>query len=539
MESVEHLETRRKVIIMLSIMAAMFFASVNQTIVGNALPRIIAELGGMDYYSWVFTIYMLTSAVTTILIGRLSDIYGRKPFLLIGIFVFTVGAFLAGTSEDIYQLITYRGIQGLGAGMIMSSAFTAVGDLFSPRERGKWNGLMSSVFGLASVFGPTMGGYIVDHFDWHWVFWVFLPLGIVAFALIWILFPKVDKKESQNVDYFGSAFLTLTIVPMLLAFSWAGSKYDWASSQVIGLFAGAAAALAVFIVIERKVKNPILPLYLFKNSIFTISNIVGFTLGIGMFGAAMYIPFFIQGVLGFTATHSSYLTMTMTISLVVASTLSGQIISRTGKYKWLAYAGLAVTTAGMIGLEFMDVSTTQGMLLVYLITVGFGLGICMPVFTLTVQNAVDYKMLGVATASSQLFRSLGGTVGVAIMGTVMRSRMTDKMSDLAGKTGASAVNIPPQLAQKLEALKNPQVLLDPKKLDTIHQSLPAQMQDMFVQLIASLRDAMSFALSGVFSMGAIMMALAIFFTIFLKEIPLRTSVKKPAQEEQHKTAVQA
>ncbi|MBO9128373.1 MDR family MFS transporter [Bacillus sp. 165] len=536
----EHLDIRRKVIIMISIMAAMFFAAVNQTIVGNALPRIIAELGGMDYYSWVFTIYMLTSAVTTILVGRLSDIYGRKPFLLIGIFIFTVGAFLAGTSQDIYQLILYRGIQGLGAGLIMSSAFTAVGDLFAPRERGKWSGLMTSVFGLASVFGPTMGGYIVDHFDWHWVFWVFLPLGIVAFALIWVLFPKVDRKESKKVDYLGSVFLTLTIVPMLLAFSWAGSKYDWDSSQIIGLFAGSVVAFIVFIIVERKVENPILPLYLFKNSIFTISNMVSFTLGVGMFGAAMYIPFFIQGVLGFTATHSSYLTMTMTISLVIASAISGQIISRTGKYKWLAYAGLLITTAGMVGLGFMDVVTKQGTVLSYLITVGFGLGICMPVFTLTVQNAVDYKLLGVATASVQLFRSLGGTVGVAIMGTVMSSRMTDKMSELSSKMGASAANIPPEMAQKLEALKNPQVLLDPKKLDAIHQTLPAQMQEMFIHLVVTLRDAMSFALSGVFFSGAIVMCLAIFFTIFLKEIPLKTSIKKTKQEEQNnKTAAQA
>ncbi|MFD3446234.1 MDR family MFS transporter [Microbacteriaceae bacterium 4G12] len=528
----EHLEKRRKIIIMISIMAAMFFASVNQTIVGNALPRIIAELGGMDYYSWVFTIYMLTSAVTTILVGRLSDIYGRKPFLLIGIFIFTVGAFLAGTSNDIYQLITYRGIQGLGAGLIMSSAFTAVGDLFSPRERGKWNGLMSSVFGLSSVFGPTLGGYIVDHFAWHWVFWVFLPLGIVAFSMIWILFPSVGRKESQSVDYFGALFLTTTIVPMLLAFSWAGTKYDWASTQIMSLFGGAIVSLLIFVVIEQKVKDPILPLYLFKNSVFTISNIVGFTIGVGMFGAAMYIPFFIQGVLGYTATHSSYITMTLTLSLVVASSISGTIISRTGKYKVLAFIGLLITIAGMFGLSTMNGTTTQGIIILYLIAVGFGLGVVMPVFTLTIQNAVDYHLLGVATASVQLFRSLGGTVGVAIMSTVLSSRMSDKVSEFAEKSGASMANIPPQLAQKLEALKNPQVLLDPNKLNQIQSSLPPQMQELFTKVVENLRDAMSYGLSGVFFTGMIIMAIAFFVTVFLKELPLRTTVRKEAASKE-------
>ncbi|UOY93277.1 MFS transporter [Ectobacillus sp. JY-23] len=521
----EHLDMRRKMIIMGSIMAAMFFASVNQTIVGNALPRIIAVLGGMDYYSWVFTIYMLTSAVTTILVGRLSDMYGRKPFLLIGIFVFTVGAFLAGLSKDIYQLIAFRGFQGLGAGLIMSSAFTAVGDLFSPRERGKWNGLMSSVFGLSSVFGPTMGGYIVDHFDWHWVFWVFLPLGIVAFVLIWVFFPQVERAKGQRIDYVGALLLTATIVPMLLAFSWAGTKYHWSSMPIVGLFIGAAVALVLFIIVEKKAENPILPLYLFRNSVFTISNLVGFTLGVGMFGAAMYIPFFIQGVLGFSATHSSYITMTLTLSLVAASAVSGQMISKTGKYKTLSFIGLFITVAGLFGMSTMNIHTSQWTIIVYLIAVGFGLGIAMPVFTLTVQNAVEYGSLGVATASVQLFRSLGGTVGVAIMGTVLSTRMQDRLSTFSG----TAAQIPQDLASKLEALKNPQILLDPEKLSQIGRSLPEQMQPMFTEIVAHLRDAMSYALSGVFLTGMVIMVLAIAINIFLKEVPLRSAAQGTEQ----------
>ncbi|MDF2718721.1 MAG: transporter, partial [Paenibacillus sp.] len=208
----EHLSHKRKLTIMVAIIAAMFFAAINQTIVSTAMPRIIAILGGMDYYTWVITIYMLTSTISTVLVGKLSDIYGRKPFMLAGIVFFIVGAFLTGLSKDIFQLITYRGIQGIGAGIIMASAFTAVGDLFSPRERGKWTGVMMAVFGFSSVIGPTLGGWIVDHMDWEWVFWIFLPVGVVAFILIMALFPKVDKKQSESIDYLGSLFLTLTIV---------------------------------------------------------------------------------------------------------------------------------------------------------------------------------------------------------------------------------------------------------------------------------------------------------------------------------------
>lgn len=527
----EHLSNKQKVVIMIAIMSGMFFASVNQTIVGNALPKIVAELGGMDYYSWVFTIFMLTSSITTILVGKLSDIYGRKPFMLIGIFIFIIGALLSGFSKDIIQLITYRGIQGFGAGMIMSTAFTAVGDLFSPRERGKWTGIMSGVFGLSSVFGPTLGGFIVDHYDWHWVFWVFLPLGIVAFGLIWWLFPSTQKKESETVDYLGSIFLTTTLVPLLLAFTWAGTKYDWGSSQIIALFAATIVSLIIFMIVEQKVKSPILPLHLFKNGIFAISNLIGFAIGIAMFGSVMFIPYFIQGVLGFTATHSSYITMTMTLSLVLASSIGGMLITKTGKYKLQAVIGLMLTTVGMYLFTTMDSNTSQYAIVLFLCTVGFGLGIGMTVFTLTIQNSVEQSYLGVATASAQLFRSIGGTVGVALMGTVLNQRMTNKMEELAGDSQGLS-NIPPEMAQNFDVLKNPQILLDHEKLEEIKGMLPPQMQEVFTNLFHVLQDAMTYALSGVFFIGMVIMIIAVVLTFFLKEIPLRgAALKEPKQSE--------
>ncbi|MFB0828603.1 MDR family MFS transporter [Brevibacillus laterosporus] len=519
----QELDYRRKVTVMLAIMAALLFASINQTIVGTALPKIIAKLGGMDYYSWVFTIYMLTSSIATILVGKLSDMYGRKPFILIGLGVFVVGAFLCGTSRTIFELILYRGIQGAGAGVIMSTAFTSIADLFAPRERGRWQGLMSSVFGLASVFGPVLGGYIVDNADWHWVFWVFLPFGIIAIGMIYWLFPGAVHREKQTVDYWGSLLITTAMVPFLLAFSWAGTKYEWTSLTILGLFAFTLVSFLLFIYVEKQARNPVIPLHLFRNDIFTISNVIGFIVGAGMYASIMYMPFFIQGVLGYSATHSSYLTMPMTLSLVVGSAVCGQLMTKTGTYKKFALGGLVLMLVGMYLLARMDQGTTGSSIVFNLIVFGLGLGVAMPVFTITVQNAVKSKDLGVATASSQLFRSLGGTIGVAIMGTILSVRIGSKMSESTAQLGISHLpNIPPELVQKISALHNPQILLDLQRLDQIEKSLPPVLHELFNHVIANLRDALQYALAGVFLTSTWLLVFALLLTFFLREIPLRS-----------------
>ncbi|SCW79051.1 drug resistance transporter, EmrB/QacA subfamily [Paenibacillus tianmuensis] len=526
----EHLSYKRKITIMIAIIAAMFFSAINQTIVGTALPRIIAKLGGMDYYTWVITIYLLTSTIATVLVGKLSDIYGRKPFILTGIVLFMIGAFMAGTSMDIFQLITYRGIQGVGAGIIMATAFTAVGDLFAPRERGKWSGIMMSVFGFASVIGPALGGYIVDHFEWHWVFWVFLPLGIVAFMMILTMFPKVERKPSESIDYFGSLFLTLTIVPMLLAFSWAGTKYAWGSSQIFGLFACTLVALVIFIWVESRVKSPVLPLSLFKNGIVTISNVIGFIMNAGMMGALMYTPFFVQGVMGISPTYSGYVTMPMSIGMVVTSAISGQLMTKTGKYKRIAIIGIIIMVIGMMIMHYMN---TISVTLLSMIVFGFGLGLGMPVFSLTVQNAVSPKDLGVATASSQLFRNLGGTIGIAVMGTIMSTGMTNKLQEiLASGRGVDLSKLDPKVAEKLAAFHNPQMLLDQPKLAQIQAALPPELQTVFSRMIDSLREALSYSLANVFLAGAVLLVVALVLTFFLKEIPLRTGSGGPGPKPQ-------
>ena len=533
----EHLSHKRKMTIMMAIIAAMFFSAINQTIVGTALPRIIAKLGGMDYYTWVITIYMLTSTIATILVGKLSDIYGRKPFILSGIIFFMIGAFLSGTSADIIQLIIYRGIQGIGAGIIMATAFTAVGDLFAPRERGKWTGVMTAVFGFSSVIGPAMGGYIVDHMDWKWVFWIFLPLGIVAFFMILILFPKVERKQSESIDYAGSLFLTLTIVPLLLAFSWAGTQYAWGSPQIILLFAGTLVSLLIFLFVQTRVKSPVLPLSLFKNSVVTISNVIGFLMNAGMMGALIYIPFFVQGVMGISPTYSGYVTMPMSICMVISSAISGQLITKTGKYKRFALLGMPVMILGMIIMSFMD---SVWMAVISMIVFGFGLGLGMPVFTLAAQNAVAPQQLGVVTASSQLFRNMGGTIGIAVMGTIMSSKITSNLAEAAasGKV-VDLSQLDPKVAEQFQAFHNPQMLLDQPKLEQIQQSLPEALKTLFTQMIDMLRDALSSSLSTVFLSGAALLVVALMLAFFLKEIPLRMTSRTSSGQEDGTSAGQS
>ncbi|WP_127580421.1 MDR family MFS transporter [Paenibacillus koleovorans] len=531
----EHLSHKRKMTIMIAIMAAMFFAAINQTITSTAMPRIIAILNGMELYTWTINIYMLTSTIATVLVGKLSDMFGRKPFLLIGILFFILGAFLTGTSNDVYQFIFYRGIQGIGAGIIQSTAFTAVGDLFPPRERGKWMGMMMAVFGFSSVLGPTLGGYLVDHLDWHWLFWVFLPLGVVAFFMILSLFPKVERGAKQSVDYLGSLFLTTTIVPLLLAFSWAGSQHPWGSARILGLLGASLVSLLIFIWVETKAKSPILPLSLFKNSIVTISNIIGFIMNFGMMGAMIYLSFFVQGVLGITPTYAGYVTMPMSIVMVVASSMAGQLMAKKGKYKRYAMLGIPLMIAGMAIMIFMN---SVWLAVVSMIVFGLGLGLGMPVFSLATQNAVPHTELGVATASSQLFRNLGGTIGIAVMGTVMSNTLGTHLKEaLASPNAPDLSKVDPALAKQMLSFANPQALMNKPLLEQTQASLPTDVQPLFTQMIDNIREALGASLSTVFLAGTLTLATAFILVFFLKEIPLRTTNQakpKPAEAESEK-----
>ncbi|WP_227936399.1 MDR family MFS transporter [Alkalihalobacillus deserti] len=523
----EHLDKKTKITIMIAVMSALLFSALNMTIVGTSLPKIIASIGGMDYYSWVFTVYMLTASITSILVGKLSDIYGRKVFILIGIAVFMVGGLLSGFSQTIIQLIIFRGIQGFGGGMIMSSAFTTIGDLFSPRERGRWQGLMGAVFGLSSLFGPTLGGFIVDNMDWSWVFWIFLPIGFFAFFMIYKLYPQAERREKEKIDFLGSFVLSITILSLLLGFSLAGNDYSWGSFQVIGLFAIFFGSLILFIIIENRVESPVVPLGLFKNSIVSVSNIASFLSGAGMFGVIMYVPFYIQGVLGRSATLSGLTEMAMTTSMVMISAVAGQLITKTGKYKLMGLVGFATLSLGLFLNSLLTPESSLLTMVFNLVICGIGLGLTMPIFTLTVQNAVEHKYLGVATATSQLSRQMGGTVGVAILGATLNSRMSAELE---------RAKLPPELVNgSLEGasdLQNPSLLMDPHAIEAIQSQLPEQMQPMFEQLLLVLQNALNASLTGVFFFASMTVALAFIVTLFLKEIPLRESNEPTIVKEQ-------
>lgn len=516
----EQLDLKKKITIIIAVMSAMFFASLNMTIIGTSLPKIVAEIGGMEYFNWVFTIYMLTSSVTASLVGKLSDIYGRKIFILTGICIFMIGSLLSGFSQSISQLVLFRGIQGAGGGMIMSSAVTTVGDLFSPRERGRWQGVMAGVMGVSSLIGPTVGGYIVDHMDWSWVFWIFLPVGLIAFIMILKLYPQAQPKEKEKIDYLGSFVLTLTILTLLLGVSWAGTEYAWHSSIIIGLFSAFFVFSFLFILIENKVKSPVVPLFLFNNSVVILSYLVLFLFGMGMFGLVMYVPFYVQGVLGETATTSGLMEMIMTLCMVSCSALAGQFITRTGKYKGLGLGGFSLMVAGVYLNTTLTPDTELHWLVFHLVISGIGMGLTMPVYPLIVQNAVEHKYLGVATATSQLFRQMGATVGVSIMGLIMTTKMSQKLSE------SSLPPLPEGAMGDVDVL-NPQLLMSPQAVEEMKQKLSIEMHPLFEELMASSKEALNYALSEVFWFGTGMVVLAFILTLFLKEIPLRTSNEEP------------
>ena len=415
--------------VMIGVLLSMLLAALDQTIIATAMPKIAGEFNSLENLSWIFTAYMLASTVSVPIYGKLSDLYGRKMFFIGGIIIFLVGSVLSGMSQNMTELIIFRALQGLGAGAIMVNAFAIIGDLFSPRERGKWQGIIGGVFALSSVIGPVLGGFLTDHISWRWTFYINIPLGMIALAVIWRFMPKiVSNLKKKSIDYIGATSLALFLTPLLLISVWGGNQYAWSSAQILGLGAVMSLSLAVFIIAERKAEEPIVPLGLFRNRIFLVSILISFLSAIGMFGAIFYIPLFAQTVLGFSAIDSGTVLTPLTLSIVFSSIISGQIISRTGKYKWLAVFGMFVSMIATFWLSRLTPSVTQTGLFIRMIFTGIGLGIAMPIFNIVVQNAFEHSKLGVVTASLQLFRSIGGTIGVAVMGSIVNHALASQVA---------------------------------------------------------------------------------------------------------------
>ena len=501
---------------MAGLLLAMFLAALDQTIVSTAMPRIIADLGGFDRYTWVTTAYLVASTVAVPIVGRLTDIYGRKIFFIGGISVFILGSVLAGMSESMTQLIAFRAIQGLGGGVIMANSFVAIADLFPPEERGKFQGFLGVVFGMSSVIGPTLGGFITDNFSWNWIFLINVPVGVPVLLLIAWLFPKITPEvKSRKLDYPGMVTMVLAVTPILLALSWGGAQYAWVSPQVLGFMAFGLAMSVAFVVIEARSDSPVMPLEIYRNRMVAVSLFATFLTGFGMFGAIIFIPLFFQGVLGASATTSGSFLTPMMLGIVFGATVSGQLLSRTGgHYRIQAIIGTGLMLLGAILISTMNPDTGFVRAVGYIVVLGLGLGVTFPTFTLAVQNSVPFRLMGISTSALQFYRSIGGMLGLAVLGSVMASRFASKLEETA--PGDIVAALPPG---QLDAIKNnPQALIDPSAVDRLKDGFAQAGPDgaqMVETLLASLKSALAGAISDVFIIGSVVLALSLVVSLLL------------------------
>ena len=517
------LTTRVKIFSTAGVMLALLLAALDQTIVGTALPRIVAELNGLDRYSWLVSGYLVSSTVMMPISGKLGDLFGRKPFLITGMVGFVLASALCGTAPSMTALIVFRVIQGLFGGFIFSSAFTVLADIFPPAQRARIQGLFGGVFGLASIVGPVVGGFLTDNWGWRWVFYVNLPVGIAGVAIVAAVLPFVRTKASwRDIDFWGAGALAAGLIPLLVALSMA-RDHGWSSPEVVSLLAAAAAMLVAFYLIERRGAQPIVPFELFTNRVFAVSMVTAFLTSLGMFGMIIFVPLELQGVLGVSVTNSGLLLTPMMIGLIVASVISGNLMVRVKRYRFLGTAGIALMMVGMYLLALTTTATPQLRITLAIIVVGLGLGLTFPLYINAVQSALPVKYLGVGSSQIQFWRNLGGTVSTAILGTILAHRLPGAIKDQV-----SRLNLPPgfQLPSSASA-NNPNALLDPNAIAAARAKLPPQFAPLFDQVIHATRDALAVTLHDLFLVAIAFTGLALIASLFMKEVPLRAQ-RRPA-----------
>jgi EmrB/QacA subfamily drug resistance transporter len=505
-----------------AVLLTIFFASLDQTVVATAMPVIVGDLQGLNIYAWVFTAYMITSAVTVPIYGKLSDVYGRKPFYVFGLSIFIVGSVLSGQAHSMLELIIFRGLQGIGAGAMLSMPRATIGDIFNPRERGRWLGVISTTFGLASIIGPFLGGWITDHFGWPWIFYINLPVAGLALAGTLYALPRVRSEKQVHVDWIGTALLVLGLVPMLLGFTWAGSQYPWGSPVIIGLFIFSVITLAIFIWAERRAQEPIIPVDFFKVRIFSTSNLIGFLMSVSMFGTLLFLPLYIQGVLELSAQNSGAILTPMMISFVIAALIAGQAVTLTGKYKSISILAGIVMVAGLFLFSRLKADTAYTMVIVDMLVLGLGLGALLPILNIVVQNAFPYQVMGIVNAAQQFVRSLGAVIAAPILGTVLANVFATQMRVNLSQTLKQAISQLPAAEQMI--LSDPQSLTNAETqaaIQSAFNSFGTTGSQLYHQFISTLHQSLTAGIQQLFFIALIFGLAALLVTFFLPEIELK------------------
>jgi EmrB/QacA subfamily drug resistance transporter len=524
------LSHRRKMEILFAILLGIFLSALDQTIVGTALPRIVGELrGSNELYTWVVTIYLLTATITGVFYGKLSDLYGRRLMLLIGVTIFLSGSALSGLSWNMESLILFRGIQGVGAGALFPISLAVIGDLFTPVERGKYQGLFGAIFGLSSIIGPLLGGWLTENVSWHWIFYVNLPIGAVTLYIIYKYLPTVRGQGShRSLDYLGAAVFTVAVSALMIGLTNKATD-TWTSPWVGGLLIVSLVVGLVFLFIESRAAEPIIPLELFRNRGYSVTILAVFLAGIGFFGSIIFLPRWFQFVKGVDPTDSGLQILSLLAGVILSSIVSGLIVSRTGRYKILSIVALTTMSIGILLLTGLRAETDLPMLWLWMFITGLGIGPSLSVFTIVIQSVVPFEKLGVATGSLTFFRQIGGSVGLAIVGTIFAQSFGDKLvpqlqasgvpAPVAAQIGAQAGNANSQLTAAGSDLGQ-----------TLAQVLPAQLQALIPQIVAGIHEAFSLAVADTFwfGLGATILAL-VAIVVALPEVPLRGMVPRGAQ----------
>ncbi|MGH2585039.1 MAG: MDR family MFS transporter, partial [Dehalococcoidia bacterium] len=484
----EMLDQRQKWLLLGSLMTAMFMGALDQTIMATAAPKIVADLGGFDLLSWVFTTYMLASTVVVPLVGKLSDIYGRKLFLMAGMVIFLVASAGCGAAPNMGVLIAFRALQGVGGGIVFATVFATIGDVFAPAERGKYMGLFTGTFSLASVLGPTVGGLLTDTVGWRWVFYINVPVGAVALPAIWYNLPLVRSDLRPRIDVVGALFLSVATVTALLGLAWSGEANGWTSGATLGLFGVAAASTAAFAVQELRHPEPIIPFHLFRNREFLLGNLIVLSMGFAMMGSIPYLPTFLQTALDASATASGLLTTPQSLGLLTTSIIGGQVLSRTGRYKWMTVAGVCLMLAAFGLMLTLSQETPIWHLSAFVVVLGLGGGLVMPTMSVVIQNAVSHRYLGVATSSRQFFMQIGGVLGTAIFGVLLTTTFQSEFrQDVSAATRAE---VP---AQTLARFEDPTLALDERTFSQVQAEVLALPQGS--ALLADAQNAQREAIS--------------------------------------------